>query len=367
MKTLKKIFLLSTISVALLTPGCKKDMQGVKSDTMENPQSGGAISAKDGILRFKDKETFSTTVQKLSLMTKEQADAWEQKYNFTSQRAIFNKIAEAELAHDELAKKMEVAEALKLPQHSDLYRQYLNAGLIKENDDTYNYSIFSGFYAPVVNEKGIVVIDNAIYQLTSTGMKILTDGDFSKISLLMNATQTDKSNNIIVKVIQSAAAEKSESTRGMFNWSGSSGWVSSGNCNNCKRVLMTVTFSSDLSGGGSTCLDRYDINVQCQQRNFWGNWNYVFTWTTVNGSWTTYERFVSGATTTFNPTYYYGGSMNNFWTSVNPTSGIGSPYPQIFQYTASGTTFWYEDEIRPANWSATRDGGCCGLVARVNH
>ncbi|MES1225317.1 MAG: DUF4848 domain-containing protein, partial [Bacteroidota bacterium] len=170
MKTIKKIFLLSIVSVALLTQWCKKDMQGIKTDTMENPQSGDVISAKDGILRFKNKETFSTTLQKLSLMTKQQADSWEQKYNFTSQRAIFNKIAEAELVHDELAKKMEVAEALKLPQHSGLYFQYLNSGLIKENDDTYNYSIFSGYYAAVVNEKGLVVIENAIYQLTPTGM-----------------------------------------------------------------------------------------------------------------------------------------------------------------------------------------------------
>jgi hypothetical protein len=355
---LKRAYLFGAVGATLAMVGCKKE-NGLP-DTHASV-STEAIRNEKGILVFKDKETFDSTLQKLSLMTREEADKWEKDFHFTSQRNIFNKIADAENEYDEYALKKTPEEIQAMPEHCDLYFHYFKNGLIKEENGTYNYSIFSGSYACVVNEQGLVAIDKTIIYLTDKEVKKITDGDFNKISLLKSTQKTDTSNNIVVNTIDVSSA-----LRGMFNWSRSSGWVSSGNCNNCKRISMSVTFSSDLSGGGSSGVDRYDVNVQCQQRNSFGNWKYVFTTTTINGSWRTYQRYTTGVTNIFNPTYYYSNSINNFWTSVNPTTGAGAPHQTSFVYSAGATTFWYEDEISPATWNAKRDGGCCGLTANAN-
>jgi hypothetical protein len=162
---------------------------------------------------------------------------------------------------------------------------------------------------------------------------------------------------------------ETKQSNGIFDWSGNSGWVSSGNSNGSKRISLSVTFASNLSGGGISCFATHNVNVQCQQRNFWGTWKYVFTNTTINGHWKSQLKLISGTNYDYSPTFYYYGSLNNFWASVSPTiSNSTSPYPSVFSYTApAGNNFWYELNVYNAYWSAARDGGSSGLTAYVTH
>lgn len=58
--------------------------------------------------------------------------------------------------------------------------------------------IYLPLLSVVVNKKGIVKVGNAIYKHGFDNIKIIKDGDESKIDLLDKINQTDKNQNIEV-------------------------------------------------------------------------------------------------------------------------------------------------------------------------
>lgn len=347
---------------------CKKDISQTRdlSTPINSETQLDKISTKEGVLIFSDRKTFNATVEKLSLMTREQADSWEKTHHFVSQRNIFDKIADAEIKFFETSKDISPEEFSKMYHHSELYKYYLDQGIITEfekgtDDEYYNYSIYNGSYAKIVNKNGLIAINDTIYQLTNDEFKMLADGDFNKIPVLLKSHETDPDKKIIVNKI--ATYKTTQKTEGVFDWSRSSGWVTNGS----KRILLSVTFNSNLSGGGSTCFSNHNVNVQCMEKNWYGSWVYVFTYTTISGTWGAKERMINGAVNNYSPGFAYNNNINNFNASISPTSGTTSPYPSTFQYYAqSGNNFWYELEVYNVYWRVTRNGGCCGIVATIS-
>lgn len=377
MKTIKKFTLASIIMlfVAISFVSCTKDENqndkaapGVSQTQVTTPSVNSDIYIINNILAFKSKAAFDKTYSDLIFMSREQSEEWERNQGFVSQRSIFNKIVDAENDWDLKCRELSPELLKSTNHHSDTYYSYLKEGFVKVIDagtenETYNYSVYNPVFTCVLNKEGLLIINDTIYQLSNDKLKIITDGDINKIKLLANSNQTDASNNIIINKMKN----ETKQSDGIFDWNEDSGWYSSGNCNNCKRILLLASFASNLSGGGITCFATHNINVQCQERNFWGTWKFVFTPTTINGRWESRLKLLDGTTYNYSPTFYYYYSINNLFASVSPTiSNSTAFYPSVFSYTApSGNNFWYELEVYNYYWTASRNGGSSGLTAII--
>jgi len=360
----KKLFFFAIAVLAFAS--CKKEDTQLSGNNPDNQIDKADIYVQNNILSFKNREVFEKCYTKLITMSREQSEVWESSLGFVSQRSVFNKIVDAENEWDAKCRKLSKEVQQTCNPHSATYYNYLNKGLIKvvdkgTSDETYNYSVCNPIYTCVLNEEGLVIINDSIYQLSNAKIKIITDGDLNKIKLLTNTSQTDINKNIVV----SNAQNQTTLTKGEFDWSANSVWVSSGT----KRICMSVTFASNLYGGGANCSATHNVNVQCEEKNWLGSWKKVFTNTTISGNWKSRLKLQNYQNYDYSPTYYYYGSINNFWASVSPTiSNSTAPYPSSFSYTApSGNLFWYELDVYNANWSATRNGGSSGLTATVSH
>lgn len=353
-KILKKnIVILIIISVVAIW-GCKKD-ELEKSNTINTKVQTEEVIVKEGILSFKDRKSFDQIYPKLVTMSGEESETWENKLGFISQRSIFNKVVDAEIAWDKKCQNLSKEEQKTVLRHSDLYYKYIKSGLFEitdkgTSDETYNYSVYNPTYTCVLNEKGVLIINDTIYQLTNDKLKIITDGNKEKIKDLSN-TDFSNNNHIIVYDMQKYKIK----SKGIFNWYGSSGWKYNGN----RRLLIGWGFGSDLLGGGTNCNVIYNVNVQCQEKNWLGNWNYSFINTLISSNWNARFVLMDNTKLDYNPSFAYYGSINNFWASINPTvSNSTSPYPSSFTYYApSGNNFWYELQVYNANWTAIDAAG----------
>lgn len=370
MKILKNLYPIAILlfAVVLLIGGCKKDtIELNKNNIIQNETNN--VTLKHGILNFSDRTTFEKIYSELIMMSKEQADEWEKKLGFVSQRYIFNQIVDAENAWNDKYQNYSQEELKKISPHSELYYKYVNNGLIKVFDEgteneSYNYSVFNPSYTYVINEQGFVAIGDSIYQLTADKLKIITDGDFDKIKNIAEINSSN--NNIIVENKQNIMTQIS---RGEWDWGGNTGWIASGSSVGSKRIRMSVAFSSNLYSTGKGCSVTYNVNVQCEQRKTFGGWTKVTTYTAINGNWNARLWLSDYSSVSYQQTFSYAGGINNFWSSIRPTaSNSVAPYPSSFLYTApSPLTFWYEMDVYNAHWSASRDGGPHGLLAKVDH
>jgi hypothetical protein len=358
----KLLYLLMFVFVGVTS--CQKEELIQKNEELNTITQD--VTVKDGILCFKNKEVYKNTIEMLSKMDRVTADSWEKSKNFVSQRNIFDQIVDAEwkllvepyekMSTDELKKASTPA------THSGLYEKCLKSGVIKkvrysDNTESYDYNLFSGFFAKVVNEEGLCAIGDTIFQLTDVNVKMITNGDFSKINLLKKSNATDKVNNIaIISVISENKSAKS----GNFDWNSSGNdWQATGNYYHSKRIRCEVWLTSDLAAPYTDCFMNYTVNVKTQRKNFWGNWDYYASDVIILANWT-YQSTINENNTFnhqddyFELNYYdHPSSMNNYWVSVYPTGGGTAPYPSTFVYSAPYN--WYfsrQPQITNSIWWA---------------
>jgi hypothetical protein len=294
---------------------------------------------KDGMLVFQNNKDFINALHILTNAPRKEVDAWEKNIGFTSQRSIFQQIVADELALDEQYEGMTDSELSQMQppeSHSSSYYYYLDKDIIKlfdegTEDESYNYSICDPSLAKIVNEDGMMAVSGVIYQYTSNRIKRINDNDFSKISLLKKVNESSPVDNITVEMYPEANV-----SRGVSNRTVSSGWKTSGKK---KRYRLSLYFTSDqYLANGTMWKVTYNINFQCQEKNFWGNWKYKSapkTW--ISGDWLAYFELEHPVNLhLFNAsTYgddYASDYINNFWSSVNINGGGTSPYPSTFYY-----------------------------------
>lgn len=358
---MKKLFIPLTLALALTA--CQKEIKPTQSGqtltTLSSP-SGNFIPPVNvvltsGMLSFSSYNDFQTFLLAVQTEDPLAVKEWEASIGFHSQRTRFYEIIAEESALDEYYENLSPADQQQLlngpEQHSNAYNTGIADGLITVNENdpekaAYDYTVCLPSYAGVINGAGFVRIENKIYQVTPTAIKIILDGNESKIPLLdnMNTDLIDEQNGIIVNLHTLA---KTTGTGGSLytNFSSMpSDWHYTGSKTRLKAWIegYSQPYGSPYYSDCAQFLQcTFQLRTEAQKKNFWGKWvynNYYPTFIVNNGSWSyTYNRFIDhngcGIYTTtqgndlsyssaFHPAYgplvnrNYGGTNNGYFTLV---------------------------------------------------
>ena len=193
MKNLKKLFLLFVLTTAIFS--CEKNETDnlVKQDLDEVDIQD--VYVKNGVLVFKDWDVAYKTLENLENKDVEFLDEWEQSLGFTSLRSIYDCFT---IEEEEMVKELEnlynennslITEELVAEKYNKLLESYENSIILVELEDDikyYDMNIYHDIYAPIVNENGIVSVGGEIYRYTNSDIRTITNGDWSKLSELLN-------------------------------------------------------------------------------------------------------------------------------------------------------------------------------------
>lgn len=364
---------LVVITVITLMNSCKKEEILNTYNSTQLNQSGIEVSVKHGMLVFSSMEAYQRTIEQLDKMSDVEAALWEKSIGIKTQRGIFSDIVKAEndllitpyegLSQDELQNVL-----APKSKHSELYFAYLNKGLIKivdpgTQDEYFDYATINPAFAKVINKDGFIAIGSTLYQFTNTEIKSKENYSIDDVQLLGVSKISNESERILVITPNSVANNK---VMGDFDFDMESSWGYSSS--NDRRIKIRVIFNSNLTGGGTGCTANHNVNVVVQKKNIWGNWVASAQQMWLNGNWDSQFTLFNYQELNYYPTYsYYNATVNNYWSSISPTSANVAPYASSFIYKApAGNPFWYELDILNGTWTASTSGGCCGAQATLN-
>jgi hypothetical protein len=265
---------------------CQKDKgETVASNATSNPALNVYQSAQveHGMLVFASKQEMDMAMIELNSLTIAEFEAWEKSKNINTQFSAFNAVVKEEGKISDYYESLpaeEQATARNQPQpHSDIYNEMMDKGvlmLIKDNDgnEYFNYAVSNPTMTKVINLEGFVKAGDWIYQFNDKGVKIILDGDFSKIETLksMNENLTDKTYVIHQSNPHSGVQDRAISN----NWTVNTPWTTSGK----RRWKVWLDGHSESYGGliDEDCTQflncAHTVRSEAQKKNFWGNWVY---------------------------------------------------------------------------------------------
>jgi hypothetical protein len=363
---LSSIVLIISVSTVLFSSCEKQKMdEGICIDNELNKPS---FIVQDGILMFKSTDSFFETLGSISNLSDEDRRKWEEKVGFLSQRRIINQIIDEEAKLDIINEARyagkENPDYSNVILHTDIYYRYLDKGVIKLIDEGteneyWDYAVINRCYVDFINEDGLYAIGNTLYQITESMVKSMKNIDFPKKSLLMQASATDEVNNITILL------DKNDKTYPGCPGLITQGWTSSSDKRIKIELFLDVYYFVPASSSYSFF---HEVYVQCQEKNWLGNWKYKIADIDVDGSWQI-ELFYNSQS--YGNDYTFNGSASYLKSSINPSSGIPAPYQSYFSVTATYPDIWGRDEDYPPSfinyhWTALRNGGCCGLTSRLD-
>jgi hypothetical protein len=368
-RTLSVLLILSVSYI--LVSSCEKEKVERKTD---NESTKSAFIVQDGILMFESTNSYLETIDAIANLSDKEREIWEEGIGFLSQRRIINNIINAELEQDSINEgKFTIDEAKMMTGkelHSAIYSEYLKKGVIKiidegTDDEYWDYSVFNRGFVDFINEDGLYAIGDTLYQVTDNSLKAMKNANFNNVQLLINATAPDEKNGIYF--IHQESNLKATSPGLIENPS----WFTISK----KRIKIGIYLNVLYYMPGSKSYDFYhEVYVQCQEKNFWGNWKYQFTDISVNGSWVISVFYYPQL---YGNSWSYIGYASYLKACINPATGITAPYQSYFlvkpnslnlnipSYTAD--QYDYQPVFERYNWSALRNGGCCGITATLKN
>lgn len=327
---MKKVFSLLTASALVLLStfyACKEtDKENVSVNASSNPALTIYQNAevKNGMLVFQSKQEMDMAMVELNALTIDEFESWEKSKGISTQFSAFNAVVKEEAkisdAHEQLPADQQKLALQRAQPHSEVYNDMMAKGilrLIKEADgnEYFNYAVSDPTMAKVINLEGFVKAGDWIYQFNDKGVKIILDGDFSKMSNL--ASMNENLTNETYMIHQSAGVKERSITN---NWTVTANWTTSGK----RRWKVWLDGHSESYGG----LIDYDCTqfLQCthvvrseaQKKNFWGNWVYndFYPSLTFTNAWSyNYCRYNDNLC----------GLNSNCFYSVGPYSCTGNP------------------------------------------
>ncbi len=164
------------------------------------------VKVKNGYLEFKDQEAFDQIKSSLQDGDREKYDAWESQFSgFTSLRSIYERSIDEQEKWYSYLESLAEEERQIVMQGSD---DFFYSDFIKENSKLF-VLYDSGVYdlnlpksvhefIPFVNDNGLIKIGNEIYKYSENSLKIIKDGDDSKLRFLASIENSNKEHNIEV-------------------------------------------------------------------------------------------------------------------------------------------------------------------------
>lgn len=236
------------------------------------------VYSENGFLIFSSQKSMEETLNLLGSMSEEERRSWEAKHNFTSQMSIFHDIIIAELRLDEPYENLseEALKNVELPaEHSEIYYKNLSKGIIREFTDTdqtetYDYNTCAPYFASILNEDGLFVIQDTMYQFAPTAIKQWNGCNIGDKEKLINTTST--TDNIIVQMQLKSATVKY----------GSYSYDSGGK----RKIKIGINFNS-WQYSADMKIWRYEhwVEVISKKKNWLGKWKYNWTDMYIKGNW----------------------------------------------------------------------------------
>lgn len=350
---MKKLIYCAVITIFIV--GCRKnDPQNVATNAKNNAMSETAIRERGlNIPKFENEDALQNTL--ILLQDKEDTflDSWEKQKGFTSMRKIFNEINEAEIQMDAKYEGLSPEELAKLEgqpiEHSKEAMMHQDMLVICDTDDGgqyYDKNIHTNTLAKVVNEDGMMIVGDKIYQHTRDKIKVMTKGNLDKISLLKTTVVSNPSESIEVISLTTTTFKTSSGTLS-FNR------TSQGN-NGRLRVIVYEDFIQNISSSNSTYKETtYKITVRSLQRRLLGSWydNYDSN-ISLNGS-TIGNSTLGNTGYSTNIRTYWSESYSNSSNGQTHTLETFLPYYQIPQYSPMVTSYGPHPEIYQSSHSGT--------------
>jgi len=337
------------VLLVLLFSGCTEEM--VELDTPTNQ------STEKGTLKFADYGEFSAKAAELNNMPTEQLKNWCSENGVITQELLFRSVNIQEELHEQqvvnvLGKDIELDDLLSrdIDPHSDLYYTMLERGVIVEltEDDgstSYKARIFNPVYMSVLNEEGLVIINNELYSFNESGYKVIHDCDFKKISLLADICETNQELGISVH---------------SYELSNKKGYGHSFNHyslryeSSRKRVSFQAYFHAGDEGvyyppSPGTCMGpEFFVEAIALKKNIWGNWVYKNNYTPidkVSAVWNHYYRIMTDGLPPQYQTVTVSYPKTSPWT-YDTFSGMGGTTNHL-KVNCNPGGYWY---CPPSGW-----------------
>ncbi len=318
------ILFFSLVLIGAFSSCSKQEMASTESsaqvDLSANTQfvPSSSIAMEHGMLSFDSKEDLDITLLEIMVHDRAAVDRWEQSRGFTSQQYMFNEVVLAEEAisdyYESLPESEQEYHRSQPEVNSEIYHQYLRDGIIKivtdpeDGSEYFEYGVTDPSIAAVINKDGFVKAGDWIYQYTENAVKIILDGDFSKIPQIEGINTDYKDKSIVVAKTEEAA---SQNRNGSVDFSDHNSWSYP---SNKKRVKVWLDGHSEFHGTPLTnnCNDfvncTFTVRCQAQQKNFWGKWKYKSFMPSLqidDGLWSySYERYTNGYCGIYTTEYY---------------------------------------------------------------
>jgi hypothetical protein len=148
------------------------------------------IEVIDGILSFDNRMAVDVTLLELAKANRDDIVLWEKQMGIRTPASIFYDIIHAEDSVNNYYSNLSESEQdywrKQAPVHSEIYYKALKSGHIRlvpdgEGGEYFDLNLYDNSYAAVLNEDGIIIVDNVIYQYKGNALKIIFDGDLQKI------------------------------------------------------------------------------------------------------------------------------------------------------------------------------------------
>ncbi len=341
----KNLLFLIAITLIVLQSCEKKELIGLEDTTLQKDKK---VYVNNGIPVFQSQEAYSDIINELANKSEIERKQWEESLGFKSLHTIYNELNEVEIAleeklysgYDENLSKKELQKlGLPIDVHSDIYKEYLNKGIIKEvRDDDGSEAFYLNVFDPIAacytNENGLMVINDTLYQYTASKLKMMP-GNTLKADILLNAKNTDKTNNIFVINFDD------KSTISGDNWSKSSGWKYE---SSKKRYRMDVKGWSWTYGPNDDDYmgSKFWVDLKAERKR-WGKWKRRNSYKPVkqlHAVWD-YKYTISK--------YWYGGyPRHTYYNNLN--GGGKSPVNVNYGHVNYGT---YQYLNPTGNWSSS--------------
>ncbi len=294
---MRKFLVFAIVAVALtIFNGCQKSDEQVLIGAQPQAVVKPDVYSKNGFLVFSNQQELSKTLNSLAQMTEKERKLWEGKHSFTSQMSMFHNIINAELKLDEPYENMsdeELKNAIPPAEHSAIYYKSLEKGIIKEYKDSdgssmYDYSTCAPYLASVLNDEGIFMVGDTMYQYTPSAFKQWINCDINNKMKLVNTGESTDEISVNIQLKSTTVAYGS--------WEYDSGHK--------RRIRIGINFNSQqYYADGTVWKYTHWVEVQSQKKSWWGKWRYNWTDMYVKGHW-------DYAIDYGNP-YYQEGEFNN--------------------------------------------------------
>lgn len=343
---LSVFFVLSIIFNAYEKQELLTDNDYLKNEDKTDYAFFNDVKNNNGILEFNSKEDmrkYLTAYQSNPSFYKE----FEEKIDFKSLQTLYLEIIEEQVDYDDDREKKIIDNEINIStvknenRYCDLVEQNIANGIIEkkiykikgEENERIELTTSAPYYAPILNTDNLVIINDTIYQFNKNSLRMITDGDISKIEFLNNLSESDLDKKIIVAT-NTTKDYTNKHIVGTFIGK-------NGDSYHCKRIECLVYFDvwEYQTSQGLWRYYSYNIGLYSSIKRIWG-------WTAWNNQRIHYDlknkfSFTYKGWATFDNKQYNGYSISPIHVAVQETWMNASEFTRLeWSAEKDDTRFW---------------------------